>query len=96
VAESPALTGVRIGPHIVHPRRLDLHRPGAGDHGPLGVEAVAYRQASVVFVTGIGQLGQVRVDLDLKSCGEHAPDAFADDLVAQGAVRRGAVDIDYG
>jgi hypothetical protein len=49
-----------------------------------------------VFVTGFCQFGQVGIDLHLKSCGEHAPGALPDDLVDQGAIRRGAVGIDFG
>ena len=81
--ESLPLTGFRIDPFVVDPRRLHLDRPSAGEHLPDVVVAVADHQPVPILVDLIDELVDIGGDLGLQSGGQHLPGTVADNLIQQ-------------
>lgn len=93
--EPLALAGRLVDALVVHPWRLHLDGPGRSSDRPGLVVAVADHEPSPVLVALVGQLGYVGVDFGLQGGGQHPAGAIADDSIDQGAVRRGAIGVDY-
>ena len=95
-AEPEPLTGHRVDPAVVHPRRADDHRASSGGDLALAGVAVAHHQppAALVPLGGIG--GEIVVDLGFQGGGQHPPGALAHDLIeVQAQLARGLLGGDY-
>ncbi len=91
--EPGPLTGRRVDALVVHPRRLDGHRAGRGQHLTRLVRAVADHQAPAVGVPLVDELGDVGVHLGLQRRGQHPPGALPDNLIDQRRTGRRGRDI---
>ncbi len=84
------LTGFRIDPLVVHPRRGHRHRTGPGHHLPLLVVAVADHQPVTVLVADVGERVDVGGDLRLQRRRQHLAGTVPDDLIQQRTTDRPA------
>jgi hypothetical protein len=94
--EPQPLTGHRVDPAVVHPRRADGHRASSGGDLALAGVAIAYHQPSAAFIPLGGRGGEIVVDLGFQGGGQHPPGALAHDRVqVQAQLTRGLLGGDY-
>ena len=82
------LTGFRVDPLVVDPRRVHRHRARAGGHRTRLVVAVAHHQPPPVLVAVVGEPGAVGIHFGLQRLGQHPPRALPDKVVDQRRPRR--------
>jgi hypothetical protein len=81
------LTGIRVHPAVVDPRRGHRHRTRRGQHLTFMVIPIAHHQTPAVLINLIGELLHIGAELGLQRRRQHLPRTVADDLVKQRATR---------